>query len=311
MSNNPNNSSPPVVLPEPVAWRHSRTYDLHETEDEVQLADGDEHAEPLYTEQQVHALLAGVSAPAVFDGCRLVPEVPTEKMSQAAFDAAGSPSDWYGFGEMWRAALASAPEIAAQKAIFVLGSAPNAVIPSEIGRYFVIAANGAIAAFPDLVPDVLMLNGYALVENHGVGPETRSRLRGRRVKKLIVIDNLKKSDKSTASRVLELGIQYEDIEFWSKVGRAETCTNASGIQYAGLTGNDIPSTGVTAICYALSLSNDVTISGINVESDGHSYSGETHKRGHIEVDSKTLEAMAGKFKVFDAQAAQQIRGGDC
>jgi len=55
----------PVVLPEPVAWRHSRTYDLHETEDEVQLADGDEYAEPLYTEKQLRAaLLAGVSAPA-------------------------------------------------------------------------------------------------------------------------------------------------------------------------------------------------------------------------------------------------------
>ncbi len=54
----------PVVLPEPVAWRHSRTYDLHDTEDEVQLADGDEHAQPLFTEQQVLAMLAGVSAPA-------------------------------------------------------------------------------------------------------------------------------------------------------------------------------------------------------------------------------------------------------
>ena len=54
----------PVVLPEPVAWRHSRTHDLHDAENEVQLADADAHAEPLFTEQQVRALLAGVSAPA-------------------------------------------------------------------------------------------------------------------------------------------------------------------------------------------------------------------------------------------------------
>ena len=54
----------PVVLPEPVGWRHSLTLTLHETEEEVQLADGDSHAQPLFTEQQVRALLAGVSAPA-------------------------------------------------------------------------------------------------------------------------------------------------------------------------------------------------------------------------------------------------------
>lgn len=29
----------------------------------------------------------------------------TEAMSQAAFETAGSPSDWYGFGDMWRAAI--------------------------------------------------------------------------------------------------------------------------------------------------------------------------------------------------------------
>lgn len=197
----------------------------------------------------------------------------------------------------------------AQKPVFVLGSAPNAVIPSDIDTYFVIAANGAIAAFPSLVPDVLILNGYTLVDASGVGPETRARLQGRRVKKLIVIDNLQKSDKSTASRVLELGIQYERIEFWSKVQRAETCINASDIQYAGLSGNDIPSTGVTAICYAISLSKDVTISGIGIESDGHSYSSGNYKRGHIEVDSQTLKAIAGKFKVFGAIGIQPAAQG--
>lgn len=54
----------PVVMPDPVGWRHSLTMTLHETLEEVSLADADEHAEALYTEQQVRALLAGVSAPA-------------------------------------------------------------------------------------------------------------------------------------------------------------------------------------------------------------------------------------------------------
>lgn len=38
---------------EPVAWRHSLTHSLHDLEREVELADGNEWAEPLYTEQPV------------------------------------------------------------------------------------------------------------------------------------------------------------------------------------------------------------------------------------------------------------------
>ena len=39
-----------VPRPEPVAWRHSHTHSLHDFEADVELADGDEWAEPLYAE---------------------------------------------------------------------------------------------------------------------------------------------------------------------------------------------------------------------------------------------------------------------
>lgn len=39
----------------------------------------------------------------------IVPTIATDAMEQAAFEAAGSPSDWFGFQEMWVAALAKAP----------------------------------------------------------------------------------------------------------------------------------------------------------------------------------------------------------
>jgi hypothetical protein len=39
-----------------------------------------------------------------------VPKVATDAMEQAAFEAAGSPSDWWGFAEQWAAALAVAPK---------------------------------------------------------------------------------------------------------------------------------------------------------------------------------------------------------
>jgi hypothetical protein len=38
----------PASTAEPVAWRHSHTHNLYDTEDEVPLVDGDEWAEPLY-----------------------------------------------------------------------------------------------------------------------------------------------------------------------------------------------------------------------------------------------------------------------
>ena len=45
----------PAALPEPVGFRHSLTHTLHETEAEVQLADAESEAEPLYTADQMRA----------------------------------------------------------------------------------------------------------------------------------------------------------------------------------------------------------------------------------------------------------------
>ena len=41
----------PISQQEPVAWRHSQTGQLYDSEEEVPLADGDEWAEPLYADE--------------------------------------------------------------------------------------------------------------------------------------------------------------------------------------------------------------------------------------------------------------------
>ncbi|WP_407223110.1 hypothetical protein [Enterobacter roggenkampii] len=51
-----------------------------------------------------------LNSPVIPDGWVMVPINPTEEMHQAAFEAAGSPSDWYGLDEMWEAAIAAAPQ---------------------------------------------------------------------------------------------------------------------------------------------------------------------------------------------------------
>ena len=53
---------------------------------------------------------AGGNSPVIPDGWVMVPVEPTEEMSQAAFEAAGSPSYWYGFDELWEAAIAAVPQ---------------------------------------------------------------------------------------------------------------------------------------------------------------------------------------------------------
>lgn len=179
------------------------------------------------------------------------------------------------------------------KDIIVLGSAPGASIPKDHSNYFIVAANGAISPFPLLVPDVLILNGWTLSATRGIGIKSRDNLRGRKVRKLIVIDNTPDARKLAT----ESGIDYESIEFWSKEERKNVCVKQSKIDYpGGNSGNGIPSTGVTAICYALNFNSAVYISGIDTKIDGHSYSEDNFKRGHILEDERTMNALASRIK---------------
>lgn len=44
------------------------------------------------------------------DGWKLVPEVITDEMEEAAYKELGSPSDWYGFDDAYRVMISAAPE---------------------------------------------------------------------------------------------------------------------------------------------------------------------------------------------------------
>ncbi len=178
------------------------------------------------------------------------------------------------------------------KKILVLGSAPGAIIPHEINSYFVIAVNASIGAFPEIVPDVLLLNGWTLRGTRGIAPESQQKLKGRAVKHLIVIDTVP----DISDLIKGSGIIYQSLEIWSRQKRADVSSYQTGFSYAGATGHDIPSTGLTALCYALRLSTEVYISGINTRSDGHSYSDKNFTRGHVETDRKILAALAGGYK---------------
>jgi hypothetical protein len=91
-------ASPPAPVEAgavPVAWRHSKTMCLYETEEEVPLADGDEWAEPLYA-----APPAPVEA-VVPDGYALVPLRPNAEMARVMAEP-----DW-----QWQDVLAAAEAV--------------------------------------------------------------------------------------------------------------------------------------------------------------------------------------------------------
>jgi hypothetical protein len=71
----------------PVAWRHSKTYCLYETEEEVPLADGDEHAEPLYDAATLRALVGGAWCAGYYDAGYTNDSAYSEKKAQAFADA--------------------------------------------------------------------------------------------------------------------------------------------------------------------------------------------------------------------------------
>lgn len=58
----------------------------------------------------VDAFEIGPRIPKPDEPWQCVPVEVTYKMDEKAFVASGCPSDWYGFSDMWAAALAAAPK---------------------------------------------------------------------------------------------------------------------------------------------------------------------------------------------------------
>ncbi|WP_237731296.1 hypothetical protein [Lelliottia amnigena] len=69
-------------------------------------SDNQHHDDTLY----LRADVVSGNSPVIPDSWVMVPVNLTEQMSQAAYEAAGCPSDWYGFDGLWNAAITAAPQ---------------------------------------------------------------------------------------------------------------------------------------------------------------------------------------------------------
>jgi hypothetical protein len=187
------------------------------------------------------------------------------------------------------------------KRILVIGSSPNVVVPPDVNSYYIVAANASIAAFVSLVPDVLMMNCSMLVDEKEIGPASREGLKGRhtRKRKLLIIHNAPFSFDEAVRRAAQTGLTWNSLERMGRVERKRICEAAAGIDYFGDSGDDVPSTGVTAICYSLLQTTNVTVSGISPAENGHSYCrSAAFNRQQVDVDSRTLTALSSRIKLI-------------
>ncbi|WP_084299832.1 hypothetical protein [Microvirgula aerodenitrificans] len=94
-----------VPRPEPVAWRHSHTHSLHDLAADVELADGDEWAEPLYAEP----VAAQPAVPGEID-CSDAPYMPADMEPDLAYR-----DGWNACRDAMLAAAPEAPQPAAAR----------------------------------------------------------------------------------------------------------------------------------------------------------------------------------------------------
>lgn len=171
--------------------------------------------------------------------------------------------------------------------VHVLGSAPGASLPPSDRAALLVAVNGSFLPWPDLVPDILILNGHTVISDNPAQRLTRDLLRDRRAGHVVAIANLAGLEAFRA-----LGLGWGSVEVIDKAQRQRACERATGLRFRGDSGDRIPSTGVTALCLAiLGGARRLSFSGIGL-ADGYSYVPGAFVRKHVEVDRRALQALA-------------------
>lgn len=185
--------------------------------------------------------------------------------------------------------------------VHVLGSAPGACLPPDDHPYILMAVNGSFLPWPDLVPDILLINGHTVVSADPVQQMTRRAMQGRRVGHMLGIANLAGPEHFAA-----LGLHWDGMEMIDRTQRQQACEQATRLRFPGDRGEHIPSSGVTALCLAINAGvQRLTCSGISL-TGGYSYDPGDHVRKHVDVDRRALQALGIDGERLDPALVQMV-----
>jgi hypothetical protein len=188
--------------------------------------------------------------------------------------------------------------------VFVVGSASAANIGAYMPSDHLVAVNASFSPFPTIVPDTLIINAYSLQDRNEVQRTSKSLLRDRAVKHLVALTTACSLDEML-SKLAEAGLKWQSVEELTREQRRYITEQALGRPTASDRGNDIASTGVTVIAWAvLAGASSIRFSGFSL-AGGHSYiPGET-PRSHVDVDREVFL----NFGVVDPQVDGCIETG--
>lgn len=183
---------------------------------------------------------------------------------------------------------------------FVLGSAPNPLVPEGFGEQWqfwtVNASQAGVDALSLGDPDVTVMSAQMLGDRPA-NVAGKAALKGRRTGQLIVIE--RGFDAAQIVGILrDIGYAIGKLYFISHFQRAVLVRKLLKADLAYGSGEQKVSTGVFAILLALRQGlSPVVVGGLSLSSGGHSYNQLSHKREHVDVDARAL-ALIRQFPVF-------------
>lgn len=181
--------------------------------------------------------------------------------------------------------------------VFVLGSAPDPVIPTDMLTHATIfSVNGSQATLDKYgveCPHFTFMRAN-MWRKHEVDRATLDVLRGRRTENLIIVAQQSGKTQVQFDRqtqcLSDIGYEFNNVHFLRKpdryliVGGKKTGLKSKLVSRSGA------SMGICAIMSGLYMgANSVTFAGLSFRTMGHSYNGLDHHRHHLDEDAKVLE----------------------
>lgn len=173
------------------------------------------------------------------------------------------------------------------RSVLVLGSAPGAVAPADIGDRLVVTINGSqeiLRSWTGESPYLTLFN-TVYFRSRASTSFARKMLRGTRTRNLIVMQN-RRCHLCAVARLLVARYGYDHLVCMEPVERTRVVADAlSSEAFADLK----PSNGVFAALLMLHLgAADVTLAGFSFSRSGHAYNSMNLPRNHVDDDRRVL-----------------------